>query len=187
MFEMRNPIRYFSTVGIVLLMMCSPVAQRAWAIRNAENSDVQDLLYQAREEAVGLDNDADQMEVLVRSEVDWTTHADQLSLVASHVNRLAGIIDKLQSEREKGSPWQQDAIDRITPLLREVSSNTTTAIQYLNSNQAIRPAGRNYATWLRENAESAHELALLISDTIKYGQTKSRLEKLAGELSVNKS
>jgi hypothetical protein len=186
MFEVRNPIRYFSTVGMVVLMMSFPIAQRAWAVRNAENSDVQDLLYQAREEAVGLDIDAGQMEALVRSEVDWVDHANQLSLVADHVNRLARIIDKLQSEREKGSPWQQDAIDRITPLLREVSSNTTAAIQYLNRNKAVRPVG-NYPTWLRENAESAHELAQLVSDTIKYGQTKSRLEKLAGELNVSKS
>lgn len=164
-----------------LFLSSTLLMDRAWAIHNAENADVQDLLYQAREEAVGLDRDADEMETLVRSDLDWRTHAAYLESVKEHVNRLATIVEKLQAERDKASPWQQQTIDRVVPLLHEVATNTTNAINHLNQNQ-IRPVSGDYPTWLHENAQAAHRLATIISDTIEYGQTRSRLQKLSDQL-----
>lgn len=185
MHELRNSIRYFLMAGLFAMLFGSVSVQRAWAVRNTESSAVQDLLFQAREEAVGLDVDAGQTETLVRSDMDWQTHAAYLASVAEHVNRLSAIIEKLQTERENGSQSQLEAIDRVTPMLREIAANTTNAINYLNKNQT-RPLVGEYATWLRENAVSAHELAQLISATVEYGQTKSKLESLAAQLQVNK-
>jgi hypothetical protein len=71
--------------------------ERASAVQNAENADLESLLYQAREEAVGLDRDADEMEMLVRSDLDWQTHAVYL--------------DSVQAEQHKASFWQQQTID----------------------------------------------------------------------------
>ena len=178
----RSPISCF-LMGFFLLVG-SLVPSRAFAIQNAENAGVQDLLYQSREEAVGLDRDADQMEILVRSDLDWTTHAAYLESVKTHVNRLGQIISKLESERDQASPWQQQTIDRVLPMLREIAANTTNAIEHLNQNQ-IRPVSGDYPTWLRANAETAHEMAQLISDTIQYGQIRSKLEKLAAALQIN--
>ena len=159
---------------------------RASTVQKAENADVQDLLYQAREQAVGLDRDADEMETFVRSDVDWQTHVAYLNAVKGHINRLAATIEKLQSERDKASPWQQQAIDRVIPLLHDLATNTTNAINHINQNQ-VRPLSGDYPTWLRENAETAHELSTLISDTIEYGQTRSRLEKLGEQLGTGTS
>ncbi|HEY4045275.1 MAG TPA: hypothetical protein VGM27_00290 [Acidobacteriaceae bacterium] len=175
---------YFLCAGLFVALISSSFVERASAIQNAENADVQDLLYQAREEAVGLDRDADEMETFVRSDLDWRTHAEYLEQVKEHINRLAGIIQKLQAERDKASPWQQQTIDRVIPLLRELATNTTNAINHLNQNQ-IRPVSGNYPTWLHENAETAHELVTMISNTIEYGRTRNRLQKLEEDL--NKS
>jgi NTP pyrophosphatase (non-canonical NTP hydrolase) len=165
----------------VLFFASTFFIERSWAIQNAENADVQDLLYQAREQAVGLDKDADTMETFVRSDLDWRTHAAYLDQVKEHINNLGKIVEKLQAERGKASPWQQQTIDRSIPLLQELATNTTNAINHLNQNQ-IRPVSGDYPTWLRENAETAHELASLISDTIEYGRTRSRLQKLEEQL-----
>jgi hypothetical protein len=167
-----------------LILASTLLIERAAAIQNAENSEVQDLLYQAREEAVGLDRDADQMETLVRSDLDWQTHAAYLESVKAHINRLATIVEKLQAERDKASPWQQQTIDRVIPLLHELATNTTNAINHLNKNQA-RPVSGDYPTWLHENAETAHGLATIISDTIEYGRARSRLQKLAEQLGTS--
>jgi hypothetical protein len=43
-----------------------------------ENSQVTQLLSEAREKAAGLSRDADEMESLTRSEVSWQTHASML-------------------------------------------------------------------------------------------------------------
>ena len=56
---------YFPLTGIFLALTL--FIERASAVQNAENADLESLLYQAREEAVGLDRDADEMEMLVRS------------------------------------------------------------------------------------------------------------------------
>lgn len=176
-------IRHLLIVGF-LVLSSSLLSSRAFAVQKEESAGVQDLLYQARQESVGLDQDADQMEMLVRSDLDWQTHATALEAVEVHVNRLGEITAKLQAERENASPWQQQTIDRVVPMLREIATNTTNAITHLNQNQS-RPVSGDYPTWLRANAETAHELAQLISDTIEYGQTRSRLEKLAAELQIN--
>jgi hypothetical protein len=97
----------------------------------------------------------------VRSHFDWRTHADYLESVKEHLNRLAGIIQKLQTEREKASPWQQ-TIDRVIPLLQELANNTTNAMNHLNQNQ-IRPVSGDCPTRLHENAETAHELATILA------------------------
>ena len=177
MFISRKATSYFLATGLFIGLTCSLCIERASAVQNAENADVQDLLYQAREQAVGLDRDAEEMETFVRSDLDWQTHAAYLEGVKEHINHLAAIIEKLQAERDKASPWQQQAIDRVIPLLHELATNTTNAINHLNQNQ-VRPVSGDYPTWLRENAETAHELATMISDTIQYGQTRSRLHKL---------
>lgn len=182
-FERCRTIRFLLILG-TLVLSSSLLSSRAFAVQKEESAGVQDLLYQARQEAVGLDQDADQMEMLVRSDLDWQAHAASLESVKAHVNRLGEIIAKLQDERDNASPWQQQTIDRVIPMLREISTNTTNAINHLNNNK-IRPVSGDYPTWLRANAETAHELAQLISDTIEYGQTRSRLEKLAGELQIN--
>lgn len=181
MFQTPNPVTGFLMMGVLVLLGFAPLAQPAWAVRNAENSDVESLLYQVREDAVGLDHDAEFMETFVRSDVDWQGHVPYLIAVKEHVNNMAAALDKLQAAHDTGSPEQQDTIDRITPLLREIARNTNSAILYINQNQS-RPLIGDYPTWLRENAEASHELAELISDTIRYGQTMSGLQKLSDNL-----
>jgi hypothetical protein len=172
---------YLVWAGLFIALISSPLIERVSAVKNAENADVQDLLYQAREEAVGLDRDADEMQTLVRSDFDWRTHADYLERVKEHINRLGAITQKLEAERDKASPWQQETIDRVVPLLRELATNTTNAINHLNQNQ-IRPVSGDYPTWLHENANTAHELATIISDTIEYGRARTRLQQLEEQL-----
>ena len=184
MLGVRNiSISRFVAMGIVYLLAAWPMAKHAWAAKpNETNAGIEDLLYQAREEAVGLDTDAQDLEALLHSDVTWEGHADELVRVGDHVNRLAAIVEKLQSDRVDAAPWQQASIDRVLPMLREIADNTNKAIEYLGRNKS-RPLTGDYATWLRANAESARELADLINDTIKYGETKDRLDRLAMALS----
>jgi hypothetical protein len=93
---------------------------------------------------------------------------------------------KLQAERSEATTWQQKAIDRTVPLLRELSENSTAAIEHINSNQ-VRPVSGYYADYLDSNAENAHEIARIISETIQYGHTRDKLEKLEAQLSAPRS
>jgi len=50
-------------------------------------------------------------------------HADQIGVIKAHVNDSGKILAQLHDARAGASHWQQDAIDRITPLLQEIASN----------------------------------------------------------------
>ncbi|HTZ60264.1 MAG TPA: hypothetical protein VMB49_19280 [Acidobacteriaceae bacterium] len=158
----------------------------AMAIRNAENQDVRALLSLASQQASALDYDADQMQSLLRNDVSWQTHGAMLASVKEHVNQLSRTMAKLQTERSEASTWQQRSIDRVMPLLRELSENTTAAIEHINANQN-RPVSGYYSEYLDSNAENAHEMAQIISETIQYGHTRDKMEKLEDQLSSPRS
>lgn len=152
------------------------------AQRNA-NAEVTGLLDQAALEAAQLSRDADEMESLLHSDVSWETHADMLNRVADHVNELGKIVAKLNSTYESGSEWQQQAVDRMLPLLRELASNTTAAINHLNANQE-RPTTPDYVRYLESNATTAHELAQMTSELAKYAKARATLEELQNKLEL---
>ena len=148
-----------------------------------ENPEVTKLLAQARDQAAVLSRDADEMEALTRTQASWETHADVLHRIKEDVNNMAPIVKKLEQERNSASPWQQQAIDRMLPLLRELATNTTAAINHLNQNKT-RPATPDYAEYLRENADTARQLADSISNFVQYGQTRARMEQLEQKLEI---
>ncbi len=168
----RRPV----LLALMFLLTLPFMANRAMALQNAENQDVRALLSLAAQQSAALDYDADQMQGLLQNDASWQTQATLLTSVKEHVNQLGRTIAKLQAERSEASTWQQRGIDRLLPLLRELAENTTAAINHLNKNQG-RPVSGNYAEYLDDNADMAHELNQVISATVQYGHTRTKLEK----------
>lgn len=172
-------------VGVLatfVLFLLSPLALLA-ASRNEENPEVTRLLAEARDEAATLSKDADEMEAMTRSDVSWESHAYMLNNIKDHINNLARTIEKLNAMRDSASDWQKQAIDRSIPLMKDLAANTTAAINHLNENK-LRPTSGNYTEYLKENAETAHELSDMISSFVRYGDTRARLDKLEQKLEI---
>ena len=142
-----------SAVLVSTWMLSAPTVRA----QNNENPEVTRLLVEARDKAAVLSRDADGMESLIRTDASWQTHAAMLDEVKRHVNDLGRAAQKLEESRSSASPWQQQAIDRMMPLLKELAANTTAAINHLNENR-IRPTTGNYPEYLKENAETARFL-----------------------------
>jgi hypothetical protein len=123
------------------------------------------------------------MEALIRTDASWQTHAAMLESVKEHVNQLGRIAKQLEEKRDSASPWQQQAIDRMLPVLRELATNTTAAINHLNENK-LRPTTGEYPQYLKENAETAHDLSDMISSFVKYGDARAKMEKLEQKLEI---
>jgi hypothetical protein len=81
----------------------------------------------------------------------------------------------LQELRNSASPWQQEAIDRISPVAQKLASNTTAAIEHLNKEPA-RTHEPQYQQFIKSNAEAATNLATLVKDFVEYGKTRTNLE-----------
>ena len=170
-------------VGLVVALLWFSLPPRVFALRE-ESDQLAQLLGEARTEAGELAKDADETESLIRSDVSWQTHAVMLDSVKEHVNNMARIIDKLTAARSSGSELQEQAVDRILPLLKELATNTTNAINYLNENKT-RPLGDPYTQYLRDNADTAHQLASTVSSLFEYEKTMNKMGELKNKLVLN--
>ena len=140
-----------------------------------------ELLADADDEAIELANDADDTEGLIRSDENWVNHALMLAKVKGHVDNLALIIGKLSDMEKSGSDLQKQAIDQMLPLVKELSANTTAAINYLNQNKS-RPTSPTYTQYLKKNAETAHQLSSMISSLVDYEKSMTEIERLRSNL-----
>lgn len=152
----------------------------ATALRAApppDNAEVNKLLDQAREHAMLADDDAAELESYTRSKLSWQSHALRLTTMKEHVNNLGVDVSELNRLRDQGSSWQQVAIDRINPLLREIADHLTTTIEHLNDNQG-RIHMQAYRDYVKANSDLINRAHNMIADFVDYGQAKATAEAI---------
>ncbi|MCU1304603.1 MAG: hypothetical protein JWQ87_4887 [Candidatus Sulfotelmatobacter sp.] len=179
----KEALRLVAGVLATFMLILFPALSTPAASRGEENAEVTRLLADAREKAAALSKDADDMESMTRTDASWQSHAMMLETVKEHVNDLGRTMEKLNAARDSASDWQKQAIDRAMPLMKDLAANTTAAINHLNQNKT-RPTSGSYAEYLKENAETAHQLSDLISSFVRYGDTRARLDKLEHRLEI---
>lgn len=155
------------------------------ALRAADSPEITKLLTDAKAEAVELKADSDDMESFTRSTMTWQGYGSKLDMIKGHVNNAGKLLARLKNAEATGSAWQQAAIKRIEPLLKELADNTTATINHLNNNQGKvhMPAFTDY---VKANAELATDLEALIRDFVNYGSAKEKYESLGSKLEVHR-
>jgi hypothetical protein len=178
-FTTKNQLLAFVLVALLFV----PVLGRTIGLRE-ESPQLSQVLDQARMEAGELAKDADETESLIRNDVSWQTHAEALERVKEHVNSMGRLIQKLESDRSSGSELQEQAVDRTLPLLKELAANTTAAINYLNQNKT-RPLTDPYTQYLKDNAETAHQLSSTVSSLYDYEKSMAKIGNLKNKLELS--
>lgn len=164
-------------VGIVSLF---PVFANA---QTADSRAITDLLKGAETHAVLAQDDAEALESYTRSKLSWKSHSDRLTKIKEHANDLIVDFNRLSSIRAEGSLWQQEAIDHVNPLLREMSGHLTVTINHLNDNQSsvhMPPFG----AYAKANREMMTATSRLISDYVQYGESKAKAASLENNLGL---
>jgi hypothetical protein len=159
---------------------CSVPARAAGAV---ESDQVSRLLSDAKVQAFQLKEDAEQIETFTRASAAWESHAEAITKIKEDVNKMGGLLTKLQNSRNSAAPWQQTAIDRVNPVAKELASNTTAAIERLNKNPR-RLSTTDYQNYLEAIADSATNLAGTIANFVDYGKTRQRLDRLTTKLEL---
>jgi len=149
-----------------------------------DSVEINKLLSEVNDHAIQLRADSDKMAAFTRSNSSWESYAVQLNLIKDHINAAGKFLANLNSERVNGSVWQQTAIDRINPLLKELATNTEIVINKLNENPN-RVHMTDFRDYVQVNADLSSGLAHTIGDFVDYGNTKTKLERLAAELELN--
>ena len=165
---------------LVLFFGCVvPTTSNAQA--TSDNPSVATQLNGAKMIVAKTKKDAMQMETYARpGGPSWKTHASALEKIKADVNELQQNMRGLQSHRTVASPWQQEAIDRITALANDLATNMNAAIDRLNKSK--NPTVAPYPEYLRANTRIAADLADEIDATIDYGQNKAKMDSLAQQL-----
>ena len=168
-------------VGRIIALLFLVAVPSLSAVTRETSASLTELLWNARDEAVQLASDADQMQMLILSDANWVTHDLMLHKMQGHVDDMALIVRKLSETQTTGSDVQQQAVEQMLPLIRELSENTTAAIHYLNQNKN-RPLSDTYRQYLQKNAETARELSSMVSSLVDYEQSMAEMAQLRRKL-----
>jgi hypothetical protein len=175
----RRQNRLFVTAALIVLIPLL-LSRTAYATRT-DSPQLTQLLADANDEAFELARDATDTQMLVRTDENWVDHALMLEKVKGHVDNLALIIDKLTKAEKSGSELQEQAVEQMLPLVKQLSANTTAALNYLKQSKT-RPTSETYTRYLEKNAETAHQLSSMISSLIDYEKSMTEIEQLRSKL-----
>jgi hypothetical protein len=172
-----------SSFAVTMLAGLVAFSTGARAAAVVDSDQVSKILSDAKMVAFQLREDADQMESFTRSSTSWISHSEAIEKIKENVNAMGRLLAKLQEKRSGAAPWEQTAIDRMTPMAKELAANTTAAIEHLRKNpeRLNTPA---YQDYLEAIVDSAHNLATMIGGFVDYGKTQQRLERLSTKLEV---
>lgn len=173
-----------SLLTLALTVLFALVAGPSYAnAQNKDSAEISHLLSQADFHAAQLDNDAEQLASYSNSNMDWQSHAHQLEIMRGHVNNLGKLLAEMHSMRTEGSPWQQDAINRIDPLLRQMAHQLTVTIDH-GSRYPNRIHMIKYKNYTHACADYAARTSRLISDLVAYDLAQSRARMLEQDLEL---
>jgi hypothetical protein len=106
-------------------------------------------------------------------------------MIKGHVNNTGKLLTKLKDAEATGAAWQQTAIKRIEPLLKELAANTEATINNLNENKT-KVHFTEFKDYVKANFELATDFEALIRDFVNYGEAKEKVEHLGGKLEVSR-
>jgi len=171
------------TILVTMFFCLLPVLQAA-DDPVPDSPEVAELLTQAKLHAAQLAKDADWMRFGI-STPSVESHSEHITMIKEHINKLGKVLQQMSDRHEWASPWQQTAIDRITPLARELASNTESIIDHLNNKQNQLHAS-TYKDYLTANAELSSSLSELIRDFASYGKNKATYQRLGRTLEISR-
>jgi hypothetical protein len=108
--------------------------------------------------------------------------AQLLGEARAEAAELAKDADETESLIRTDVSWQTHA-DMLNQV-KELATNTTNAINYLNQNKN-RPPADPYKQYLKDNADTAHQLASTVSSLFEYEKTMAKMGDLKNKLELN--
>jgi hypothetical protein len=175
-------MKFRMAVAGVILFASGFVPVSSFGQATADNASVTAQLEAAKPLVAKIKKDAIEMQSYsLGSGPSWNTHTATLTKIKDDVNKLQENTRGLQSHRTVASPWQQDAIDRITALANDLATNMNSAIDHLNKNKT-RPNSPPYPEYLKTNTKLVTALGDEIDATIDAGAAKAKEEALSKQL-----
>jgi hypothetical protein len=143
------------------------------------------LLEQIRTEAISVEDNAEQLQMLVRdgSVTAWEGDASLLNNVRDDVNKMNKTLSYLRAHQAEASPLQQKIIDRVAPPALELADTTQGAIVTLNNNEA-NVYMSNLAGLANDIDKEARRVDQTVGDLDKYAHAHHEERQLQQTLGL---
>jgi hypothetical protein len=117
-------------------------------IANFDSFQASNLLNRMQTQAVKVNNDADQLQSYLRSDVSWRSDAIMVDRMADHVRKMDNMLSELRGMQNEVVPLQSRLIARLTPNVTILTDELNDSIHYLIHNQEMlwTPQWRDYAS-----------------------------------------
>jgi hypothetical protein len=148
----------------------------------AYSEEASGLLQQIRSLSAQAADGADHLHFASRrNSLDWRSHAMHLGEIRTHINAMGEKLDRLQEIHGMIAPWQQKAVERVTPKAAALAAHTEEAIAFLNENQD-RLWTPHYTDRVGAMSEHVEEINSTVSMFLDYGKTSDRLKGLETQI-----
>lgn len=165
---------------IALIALLLPVGTLA---AQTDSGAISKLLVQVKTHAAEAADDANTLESYTRANLHYQSHATQINRMKEHVNELIRDSNELSALRSEGSPWQQEAIDRIQEILPQMASHLTGMINHLNDNKS-KTHMQTYREFVQSNQRLINKAHEAIDDFVDYDEAKAKADSLEKDLQL---
>ncbi len=177
----------FSITSALLISLALSTAQLASSkVRNVSASvEARQALRDIDHSAMALTEEADQLRQFTENpEYSPESHLVTLMEMKEGINRMGREVSRLEGERDSLAPWEQQAIDKVQPLLKETALNTGKAIDYFNENR-LRLWGADYREYASDILRDSDQMAKTLKDYLKLAKTSAQERKLEQSLGAS--
>ena len=133
---MKLPTSFTRMLQVAAFALLVPAAV-AFAAQTPDSASISKLFQQAKVHAAQANEDISFLDSNRYSGLSAQSHAMYLQMVKEHAANLFRTYYQLQALREKATPQQREAIDRLDPLLRDMATSLTNTLQNLNANPTL--------------------------------------------------
>jgi len=132
------------------------------------------LLSQARQEAIRLREDTNQMRDFALIDVTWETHGVYADMIRDDIRAMQQKAELLDESRGCSLESQKSVIDQIDPLINELVATTNEVYEAIGQRTSDRV---RYTGYLEANYDHAERLARLLSDSFRRSLIASKKHK----------
>jgi hypothetical protein len=102
---------------------------------------------------------------------DSSSHMIPLGELREEVNTMGKEIAGLEAMRDSLEPWEQEAVDKVLPLLKEAAANTQSAIHYYNENRR-HLWSPDYQAYTGKVEQDSNQIARTLENYLKYEEVR---------------
>lgn len=174
-----------SVLTLALTALFVLVASATYAsAQTMASPEISRLLNEAKTYAHYAESDAAELHSYSNSRLSWQTHAHQLEIIRGHINHMGKLLQQMEDIRHEGSSYQQDAIDRIDPLLRQMADQLTVTIEHGNK-WPERIHMMKYKNYTKACYDLASQTSKLISDIVAYDKAMATQQMYEHQLEMS--